>query len=67
MVTGGVEHHPDEFDEPAEGGGVTSHGALTGRDAADGHPTSAITGLDAALATIPDEAQVALIAQVFGG
>ncbi len=33
-----------------EGGGVTSHGALTGRDSADQHPTSAITGLDAALA-----------------
>ena len=34
-----------------EGGGVTSHGALTGRSSADQHPTSAITGLDAALAS----------------
>ena len=32
------------------GGGVTVHSALTGRTAADQHPTSAITGLDAALA-----------------
>jgi hypothetical protein len=36
--------------EGGEGGGVTSHGALTGRSSADQHPTSAITGLDAALA-----------------
>lgn len=32
------------------GGGVTVHNNLTGRDAADAHPSSAITGLDAALA-----------------
>lgn len=33
-----------------EGGGVTSHGALTGRSSADQHPIDAITGLEAALA-----------------
>ena len=32
------------------GGGVTVHNLLTGRSTADAHPTSAITGLDAALA-----------------
>ena len=32
------------------GGGVGNHPSLTGRDTVDGHPTSAITGLDAALA-----------------
>ena len=31
------------------GGGVTVHNLLTGRSTADAHPTSAITGLDAAL------------------
>lgn len=31
-------------------GGVTVHNDLTGRDASDAHPTSAITGLDVALA-----------------
>jgi hypothetical protein len=31
------------------GGGVTDHAALTGRDAADQHPISAITGLQTAL------------------
>jgi len=31
------------------GGGVTVHGNLTGRDTADQHPRSAITGLDAVL------------------
>lgn len=36
--------------EGGEGGGVTSHGALTGRSSADQHPIDAITGLDAALA-----------------
>lgn len=37
-------------DVTSELGGVSVHGDLTGRDAADSHPTSAITGLDAALA-----------------
>lgn len=37
--------------EGGEGGGVTSHGALTGRSSADQHPIDAITGLDAALAS----------------
>ncbi|MDN5932872.1 MAG: hypothetical protein L0I24_17700, partial [Pseudonocardia sp.] len=32
------------------GGGVTVHNLLTGRSTADAHPTSAITGLDSALA-----------------
>ena len=32
------------------GGGVTDHNLLTGRSDADQHPTSAITGLDSALA-----------------
>ena len=32
------------------GGGSSVHNDLTGRSAADAHPTSAITGLDAALA-----------------
>ena len=32
------------------GGGVTVHNDLTGRTASDAHPTSAVTGLDAALA-----------------
>lgn len=32
------------------GGGVSDHPSLTGRSTADSHPTSAITGLDAALA-----------------
>lgn len=36
--------------EGGEGGGVTSHGALTGRSSADQHPIDAITGLEAALA-----------------
>jgi len=31
-------------------GGVTEHAALTGRDAADAHPISAVTGLTSALA-----------------
>lgn len=35
---------------PPSSGGVTDHGAHTGRSAADQHPMSAITGLDAALA-----------------
>ena len=35
------------------GGGVTAHTDVTGKSDADQHPTSAITGLDAALATIP--------------
>ena len=57
--------------EGGEGGGVTSHGALTGRSSADQHPTSAITGLDAALAVgAPEVAEVyimATVAQVEGG
>ena len=32
------------------GGGVTVHNDLTGRSASDAHPTSAVTGLDTALA-----------------
>ena len=32
------------------GGGVSDHGALTGRDAADSHPLAAVTGLTDALA-----------------
>lgn len=39
------------------GGGVTVHGLLTGRDAADQHPMAAITGLDAALAGKATSAQ----------
>ena len=35
---------------PGGGGGATDHAQLTGRSAADGHPTAAITGLDTALA-----------------
>lgn len=51
----------------AGGGGVTVHNDLTGRSAADAHPTSAITGLDAALAAgSMDEGKAALLAQVFG-
>ena len=34
---------------PGPGGGVTAHRLLTGRDAADQHPISAITGLQTAL------------------
>ena len=34
------------------GGGSSVHNDLTGRSAADAHPTSAITGLDAALAAV---------------
>lgn len=34
------------------GGGVTVHNGLTGRSANNAHPTSAITGLDAALAAL---------------
>ena len=49
------------------GGGSSVHNDLTGRSAADAHPTSAITGLDAALAAgSMDEGRVALMAQVFG-
>ena len=33
--------------------GVSIHNELTGRDAADAHPIASITGLTAALATIP--------------
>lgn len=35
--------------------GVTDHPSLTGRDTADSHPTSAVTGLDTALAGKMDE------------
>lgn len=42
MVTEGVVHHPDEFDEPAGGDGVTSHGALTGRNNSGQHTGDAI-------------------------
>ena len=35
--------------EGGEGGGVTSHGALTGRSSADQHPIDAITGLQTEL------------------
>lgn len=50
------------------GGGSSVHNDLAGRSAADAHPTSAITGLDAALAAgSMDEGRVALMAQVFGG
>lgn len=34
------------------GGGVTIHNDLTGRSAADAHPTSAITGLDASISAL---------------
>lgn len=49
------------------GGGSSVHNDLAGRSAADAHPTSAITGLDAALAAgSMDEGKAALLAQVFG-
>ena len=37
-------------DGSAGGGGVTSHGALTGRDEANSHPLAAVTGLTDSLA-----------------
>ena len=49
-----------------EGGGVTSHGALTGRSSADQHPIDAITGLDAALAAGSETALGATIIDAKG-
>jgi hypothetical protein len=40
----------DSWVDESGGGGVTTHNLLNGRSAADAHPTSAITGLDAELA-----------------
>lgn len=42
------------------GGGVSDHGALTGRDAADSHPLAAVTGLTDALAGLAG--QIAAVA-----
>lgn len=39
-----------EINRPSSGEGVSVHNSLTGRDAANAHPMSAITGLEAALA-----------------
>lgn len=58
------------FDIPAPtgGGGVTVHSALTGRAEAEQHPTSAITGLDTALAAKEDAGVAAtLIAAAIAG
>lgn len=43
-------HYWQRFTVGGGSGGVTVHNNLTGRDAANSHPTGAITGLDAALA-----------------
>lgn len=43
------------LEDLATGGGVSVHGDLTGRDADDAHPITAITGLDEALASIPTQ------------
>ena len=50
-----------------EGGGVTSHGALTGRSSTDQHPIGAITGLQDALdgaggAAAPEVVEVGILA-----
>ena len=44
------------------GGGVTVHNLLSGRDVADCHPQSAITGLVAALAAKADSSALATVA-----
>ena len=53
----------EQIDQGGGGGGVTVHGLLTGRDVANQHPTSAITGLDAALNAIAEDiAEIGLTA-----
>mgnify|MGYP000964091609 CR=1 FL=1 len=47
MVTGGVEHHPDEFDEPADGGG----GAVDSVNGETGAVTLSAADVSAAPAT----------------
>lgn len=50
------------------GGGVSDHPSLTGRSTADSHPTSAITGLDTALAgKVPTTRQVITGNGISGG
>jgi hypothetical protein len=46
------------------GGGVSDHPSLTARDTVDSHPTSAITGLDSALASKTDTGHTHSIASV---